>query len=311
MGLRKALRRLGRMVFWRPNRMTGQPRHQTPHIVDVLIEERCPHLAAVPAWPLLRPLLYAALNYRAARTMADAIAPLSGGDALAHVSALLRLRLDVVGLERLPKAGRCVIVANHPTGIADGVAVHDMISRVRHDHIFFANADALRVCPGFAETLIPVEWVLEKRSLEKTKRTLRAANAAFAAERAVVIFPAGRLARRINGAIQDPAWEASAASLARKHGAPIVPLHIEGPYPVFFHTFGRISKELSDITLFHELLNKAGGFYRLVVGKPVGPERLAGGDETITAQLKHFCEKKLGANPDREFAPDTSHSQTG
>jgi putative hemolysin len=271
------------------------------HIVDELIEERCPRLAALPAWPLVRPLLYGALNYRAARAMADAIAPLSGQKALAYISTLLHLKLDVVGLEHLPREGRCVVVANHPTGIADGIAVSDLIGRVRRDDIFFANADALRVCPGFAETLIPVEWVLEKRTLEKTKRTLRAANAAFAAERAVVIFPAGRLARRIKGVIQDPEWEPSAVNLARKHAAPIVPLHIAGPYPIFFHTFSRFSKELSDITLFHELLNKAGQTYRITIGHPIAPDALSG--EEASARLKAFCEKQLGANPDAEFAP--------
>jgi putative hemolysin len=238
--------------------------------------------------------------------MADAIAPMSGQEALAYVSDLLHLKLDIVGLEHLPRQGRCVLVANHPTGIADGLAVRDLIWRVRQDDIFFANADALRVCPGFSETLIPVEWVHDKRSLEKTKRTLRAANAAFAAERAVVIFPAGRLARRINGVVQDPEWESSAVGLARKHNAPVIPLHIDGPYPIFFHTFSRFSKELSDITLFHELLNKAGQTYRIVVGRPIAPDFLSGGDAQASNRLKVFCEKKLGANPNVEFAPERS-----
>jgi putative hemolysin len=276
---------------------------RSAHIVDVLIEERCPRLAAVPAWPAVRPALYAALNYNAARRMADAIAPLSGKAALTYVSDLLHLKLEVTGAERIPGAGRCVVVANHPTGIADGLAVRDLLAPRRPDHIFFANADALRVCPGFAETLIPVEWVMAKRSLEKTKLTLRAANQAFAAERAVVIFPAGRLARRIEGVVQDPEWEPSAVTLARKHKAPVVPLHVEGPYPIFFHTFSRFSKELSDITLFHELLNKAGTTYRITVGKPIAPETLAGDAAAISARLKTFCEKTLGANPDTEFAP--------
>lgn len=273
------------------------------HIVDVLIEERCPHLASAPTWPLVRPALYAALNYAAAREMADAIAPLGGAEALDRVSAILHLKLAPVRAERLPPAGRCVIVCSHPTGIADGVAVYDLLKTVRKDSIFFANADALRVCAGFKETLIPVEWVLEKRSLEKTKLTLKAANEAFARERAVVIFPAGRLARRIEGRIQDPEWEPSAVSLARRHKAPVTPIHVAGPYPLLFHTFSAVSKELSNITLFHELLNKAGRTYTLTVGRPIPPEALAGDAETVTARLKAFTEQELGANPDAEFAP--------
>lgn len=283
--------------------MSAEAGPPAKHIVDVLIEERCPKLAGAPSWPLLRPALYAALNYAAARRMADAIAPLGGAAALKRVSAILHLKLAPTGVDRLPSTGRCVIVCNHPTGIADGVAVYDLLETVRRDSIFFANADALRVCPGFAETLIPVEWVLEKRTLEKTKLTLKAANEAFTRERAVVIFPAGRLARKIDGRIQDPAWEPSAVSLARRHKAPVVPIHVAGPYPFLFHSFNAVSKELSNITLFHELLNKAGRTFTLTVGKPIAPDALAGDAEAVTTRLKAFTEQELGANPDAEFAP--------
>lgn len=274
------------------------------HIVDVLIEERCPRLATSPFWPLLRPALYLALNYTTARALADAIALKSGEEALEIVSRLLHVKIEATGLERLPSQGRCVVVANHPTGIADGIAVYDLVKASRPDVIFFANADAIRVCPRFAENLIPVEWVLEKRSLEKTKQTLRVANEAFAAERPVMIFPAGRLAKRIDGVIQEPPWEPSAVSLARKHKAPVIPIHVSGPYPLLFHAFDTLPmKELRDITLFHELLNKAGKTYRMTVGAPIAFETLAGDATTVSDRLKTFTAKTLGANPDAEFAP--------
>ena len=103
------------------------------HIVDRLIAERAPKLAASVPWPVLRPLLYGILDYGKARRMADAIAPLSGRDALAYVSALLQVRVTVRGLEHVPPLGRLVMICNHPTGIADGVAVHDAIDGVRPD----------------------------------------------------------------------------------------------------------------------------------------------------------------------------------
>jgi hypothetical protein len=61
------------------------------HIVDVLIAERAPRLASSPAWPLARPLLYRLLNYRRARQMADAVAPMGGHEALDFVSRLLEV----------------------------------------------------------------------------------------------------------------------------------------------------------------------------------------------------------------------------
>ncbi len=267
------------------------------HIVDELIYERAPKLVASGVWPVARPVLYGILGYRKAVAMADAIRDLGGAEALAYISNLLALKVDVRGLDHLPRTGRCVVVCNHPTGIADGIAVADAIARVRSDAIYFANADALRVNRRFAEALIPVEWVEAKRTREKTRETLTAAKAAFDAERCVVLFPAGRLARRDDeGRLTDPAWAPTAVSLAQKYKAPIVPMHLAGPNAFWFHLFNRFSSELRDITLFHEFLNKAGKRFDLVIGAPLDPETLE------TQPLKTYVERKL-TSPEVVFTP--------
>jgi len=268
------------------------------HIVDVLIAERAPKLSSSPAWPLVRPALYALLDYRKARAMADAIAPMGGREAIDHVSALLDVRVEVRGLERLPRSGRCVIVCNHPTGIADGIAVYDALKTARPDVVFYANSDAHRVSPRLAETLIPVEWVEAKRTRERTRLTFTMTREAMEAERALMIFPAGRLARRgADGSPTDPPWAASALSIARKYAAPVVPMHLSGPWARLFHFFDRFSGELRDITLFHELLNKQGRKFRLTVGHPADPAAVASTDD-----LKHFVERVLPADPDGRLA---------
>lgn len=273
------------------------------HIVDVLIAERAPRLTASPLWPAVRPVLYAMLDYARAREMADAIADLSGRESLEYCSRLLDLSVSALFLQRIPRTGRCVVVCNHPTGIADGVAVYDALKRVRDDAIFFANADALRVSPRLAETLIPVEWVEAKRTREKTRATLQAAKEAFEADRCVVLFPAGRLARAgPDGQITDPPWAATAASLARKYAAPIAPVHVAGPYSRLFHLFDRVSEELRDVTLFHELLNKRGRPFQLTVGPLIPPERLDIDAARATYALKAYVERVLPAQPDAEFA---------
>jgi putative hemolysin len=273
------------------------------HIVDVLIAERAPRLAATPIWPIARPLLYALLDYGKARRMADAIRLMPGRAALDHVSDLLDLKVEIAGLARVPSSGRAVILCNHPTGIADGVAVFDALKARRPDICFYANADAHRVSPGFEEVLIPVEWVEAKRTRERTRRTLELTRAAMETERCLVIFPAGRLARReADGTLCDPEWMASAVSIARRHEAPVIPIHVEGPYSALFHLFDRFSEELRDITLFHELLNKRGRAFQLTVGPPVAPETLEGDAVEATQRLKTYVERGLAHDPDRAFA---------
>jgi len=263
------------------------PAGQSQHIVDVLIAERAPRLAASQAWPLLRPLLYRLLNYRRAREMADAIAPMDGRAALEFVSRLLEVQVEARGLDRIPEAGRLVIVANHPTGIADGIAAWDALRDRRPDLPFYANADAHRVVPGFSDVLIPVEWVEEKRTRERTRTTLQMTRQAMEEGRALAIFPAGRLARRTpDGRLSDPPWMSSALSIARRHGAPVAPIHMTGPWSTLFHAFDRVSKELRDITLFHELLNKRGGRFTLTVGSLIPPDRLDADAEVATLAVK-------------------------
>ncbi|RZJ17700.1 MAG: acyltransferase [Brevundimonas sp.] len=273
------------------------------HIVDVLIAERAPRLTGSAAWPLVRPALYGLLGYGEARAMADAIAPLPGAAALEYVSDLLALSVSTLNPERIPASGRCIVVANHPTGIADGIAVHDAIRARRGDAIYFANADALRVSPRLGEAVIPVEWVVDKRTRDKTRATLQAAKEAFEAERCVVMFPAGRLARvGKDGALIDPEWAPTAASLARKYDAPVVPVHVTGPTSRLFHLFDKFSQELRDVTLFHELLNKKGRAFQLKVGPTIPPSRLDTDAARATYALKAYVERVLPSQPDADFA---------
>ena len=274
-----------------------------PHICDVLIAERAPRLTGSVFWPVVRPALYKLLNYRQAVRMADAVHPLTGPGALDYMSDLMGLKVAVMNPERIPANGRCIVVANHPTGIADGIAVFDAIRRRRADAVFFANADALRVSPRLGEAVIPVEWVVEKRTREKTRATLQAAKEAFEADRCVVMFPAGRLARVArDGSVTDPHWAPTAASLARKYAAPVVPIHVAGPTSTLFHLFDRVSPELRDITLFHELLNKRRKAYQLKVGRPIPPTRLDIDAIKATYALKAFTERVLPSQPNAEFA---------
>lgn len=273
------------------------------HIVDRLIAERAPKLAGSAAWPLLRPLLYAMLDYGKARRMAEAIGPMPGRAALDYVSDLLALKTRTTGLDRVPASGRLVLVCNHPTGIADGVAVFDVLKATRPDICFYANADAHRVVPGFGEVLIPVEWAEAKRTRERTRTTLTQTREALEAERCLAIFPSGRLARREpDGVLRDPTWMSSAVSLARKYDAPVLPIHVAGPYSAMFHFFHGFSGELRDITLFHELLNKRGRAFDLTIGPLIAPQTLDGDPVEVTVRLKTYVEVALPADRNRPFA---------
>lgn len=284
-----------------PSAFAGAESRSDAHIVDLLIEERCPKLRASAAWPVARPILYSMLGYRKARAMADELVQLNGRESFDLLSRQLSFDMSVSGIDRLPATGRCIVAANHPTGLADGVAVWDLLKRKRSDIVFFANADAIRVNPRFEDVIIPVEWVVSKRSPAKARETLKRAAAAFEEEKCVVIFPSGRLARKVEGRLQEKDWFPTVVGLARKQAAPVVPLNLEAQNSALYYLLCDLSNELSDITLFHELLNKRGSKIRMTFGETIPPDALQGDPAHMTEKLKHHVSYALLTDPDARF----------
>jgi putative hemolysin len=77
---------------------------------------------------------------------------------------------------------------------------------------------------------------------------------------------------------------------------------VAGPWSTLFHVFDRFSRELRDITLFHELLNKQGREFSLTAGALVPPEALAGEAAEVVERLKHHVERVLPRDPLQAFA---------
>lgn len=257
------------------------------HIIEQLIAERAPKLTGRPRlWRTVRPLLYRLLAYDAAVFLADAVRPMSGHDAFRMVARHISPRTAVEGLQNIPRTGACIIIANHPTGLADGLAVFQAIRDRRRDHVFLANADALRVIPKGDDIVIPVEWVMEKRSLAKTRETLVKMRHAIKAEKCIVIFPSGRLAKMHWRGLVDQSWETSAATVARKYKVPIIPLRIQARNSAMYYGFSRLNAELRDITLFREMLNKKHRLFRLTFGELIAPETLPDNADESTAMLR-------------------------
>ena len=260
--------------------------------MEELIAERAPKLMGRPRlFKAVKPALYRMLAYDAAVFLADAIKPMTGYQAFSMIARHISPRTAVQHLERLPKTGRCVIICNHPTGLADGLAVFQAIRERRPDHLYLANADALRVIPKGEDIIIPVEWVKDKRSRAKTRQTLLDVKAALEAEKCIVIFPSGRLGSLNWRGIIDKTWESSAAMLARKYNAPVIPLRIRARNSMLYYLFAWVNAELRDITLFHELLNKKGQMFKLTLGEEIAPESLSKNADAASDMIRQIVEQ--------------------
>lgn len=256
-------------------------------VLDQLIEERAPWLRRQgPLVRVARPALYRILQYEKTARVGEALEPMPAGAAMQALAEMIGLHVEVSGLENVPRSGPAMVVANHPTGIADGIVLYGALAKIRPDLFFFANADAIRVLPQLADLIAPVEWRPEKRSHKQNRETMDYARTAFSEGRLAVLFPSGRLAKRTWWWLNERPWMASGAMMARKFNLPVVPLHVTARNSALFYLFDRIHPTLRDITLFHEVLNKARQRYRLTIGAPIDPETLPSGSAEAIEVLK-------------------------
>lgn len=255
--------------------------------IDPLIAERAPwlfndNLTSAVA----RNGLMTLLGYERTLDLGRLYRDWSTDRVMRHVAGLLARDLKVSGLENIPRQGSALIVANHPTGIADGIMLHHALYPLRPDMFIYANSDILRIMPQFESLIAPVEWRVDKRTRAKTRETMEYTRKAIDAGRLGVIFPSGRLAKRRGLKLHEREWMASAAMIARKFELPVIPLHIRARNSALFYLFDILHPTLRDITLFYETLNKDRQPYRITIGEPISPSALPAKSEDAIQIMK-------------------------
>ncbi len=256
-------------------------------IIDQLIEERAGWLSrSGTGVAVARNVLRQMLGYERTVRIGERLADMPGTEVMDTATRMFTRNVEATGLENLPKSGAFIITANHPTGIADGLALYNAIAPQRPDLFFFANSDALRVFPQLDRYLAPVEWRKDKRGHRQNRETMIYAHRAFKEGRPCILFPSGRLAKRRGLRLHERPWMPSCAMLARKFELPIVPLHITARNSLQFYLFDMIHPTLRDITLFHEVLNKTHQPYRIKIGEPIDPATLPSGSVEATEVLR-------------------------
>lgn len=250
---------------------------------EPLIAERAPWLfnKTMPA-KLARRVLMRLLGYGETLKLGELYDDWPTDRIMHHIAGLLVRNLEVSGLENIPRQGPALIVANHPTGIADGIMLHHALWPIRPDMFVYANSDILRILPQFESLIAPVEWQEHKRSRAKTRETMEYTRRAIEDGRLGVIFPSGRLAKRRGLNLYERPWMASAAMIARKYDLPVIPLNIRARNSALFYLFDLIHPTLRDITLFYETLNKDRQPYKIAIGEPISASALPSrSDEAI------------------------------
>ncbi|MFT3763522.1 MAG: lysophospholipid acyltransferase family protein [Pseudoxanthomonas sp.] len=249
------------------------------------IVERWPHWfrgrRRVVAQPLLRSLgrwsrLGEAQAFLAAHAHLDGFAFV--GAALDHLD--LRYSVDQVERNRVPASGRLLVVANHPSGALDALALLDFIGGVRRDVRIVAN-DFLSAIEPLRDLLLPVRILGGRPGAE----SIAAIEQALEREECVIVFPAGEVSRLGARGVTDTRWRRGFVRFARRSGAPVLPVRIEARNSAFFYGASALFKPAGTALLAREMFRRGRRRIGLRVGAPmrIDPHE---GTETALARVR-------------------------
>ena len=239
-----------------------------------------------------------------------AYARASAADPTAEFSSRALRELDVAiavddeDLRHIPATGPLVIVANHPFGALDGLLLLEIVGRIRSDAKVLSNQLLERV-PPLRNRLLLVDVFGDRSSaVPRNSRVLRAAWRWLAQGGCLGVFPAGEVAHRATGGrVVDSDWHFTAAELAMRVGATVVPLFIAGENSRLFRAAGRVHPLLRTALLPRELWSKRHSRIEIKIGASVAPNTLAslsdaaGRTRLLRSRVDALAER-TGANGD-------------
>lgn len=172
-------------------------------------------------------------------------------------------------LQDIPESGPVLIVANHPLGGLEGMAIAREIARVRPDLQVLTN-ELLRLIPELAPLFIGVN-VLSSNAAAGNVGGIKQVNSHIKSGGAVLLFPAGMVSayERKHRRIQDRDWNRLAGNLVQRHQCTTVPVNVVGRNSSYFYAAGMIHPRLRTILLPRQLANKQGYTLPLRLGRPI------------------------------------------
>ena len=199
-----------------------------------------------------------------------------------HGQAFFDHAFEVMGIDvaaaadrvaRIPRAGPVVVVANHPRGLVDGMALAVLIGRVRRDYRILTRS-LLTGIPEIERFMIPVPFAHEPGALAGNLAARRAARAQLAAGGVVALFPSGAVAASPSafGAPEEGAWSPFTAKLIRESGATVLPIRFPGANSRAYQVANRVSPTLRQGLLLHEVVRALNRPLAAHVGAPIPPE---------------------------------------
>ena len=198
-------------------------------------------------------------------------------------------------VERIPSTGKVVIIANHPIGSLDGLALIKLVSDIRPDVKVIANQLLMAIDP-LHSLLLPVNNMsggTERSRIDRISDHLQQ-------EGALILFPAGEVSRLKPNGIRDNKWHGGFLRFAMSAKAPILPIYIDGRNSALFYGASMLYKPLATMLLVQEMFKQKRKNIGMRIGELIPYDSFAQLPLETAAKVKLFKKHLYRLAKDKE-----------
>lgn len=209
------------------------------------------------------------------------------GDMLEMIDITLHTRGESWPPQNIPDTP-IVMMANHPFGIGDGIAICSMAEKLGRPFKVLINNELLKV-PEIREYSLAISFEETKEAMAMNMQTRKEAVSFLKDGGTIVVFPAGGVmtAPKGFGRAEDLPWKLFPAKLVHAAGASVIPVFFEGQNGWLFHFVSRFSLMLRTSLFIKEFRNLVGKTITAHVGDVISYDVLKaqGGRQEMTDYL--------------------------
>ena len=178
-------------------------------------------------------------------------------------------------LARMPKNGPLLVVANHPFGGIDGLALGSLLSKIRPDFKLLVNQE-LGVFKAMKSRVFEVNILSGDSGKSKNLKAMINSSRFLKNGNCLGVFPAGEVSSLniLSRKIIDTCWSHHPAALARRNNASVLPICFIGNNGWLFQIMGLLHPKLRTLLLAKELINKKGQNLKMRIGEPISPQKI-------------------------------------
>jgi putative hemolysin len=226
--------------------------------------------------------------YRAWRNEVAGKSPRMMSELLSMIGTTLDINGGIAGAETpaspdqriwpaaVPSGAPLVMVANHPFGIGDGIAILALAEQLGRPYRILMNSDFLKV-PEIRHLALPIDFSETRDAIKTNVESRNAARRLLREGVTIVVFPAGGVATadHLAGKAEELPWKTFTARLIQQAEAAVLPVYFEGQNGPLFHLASRYSLTVRLALMVSELRKFVKATVPVHVGKVVPFSELA------------------------------------